>query len=268
MLTAFLASSGCGNAPTYPKARLTESVQDLMQEEGIASSVRLVDHTLGVQFSYPEALAFVAPGEIGLGPNFDEAARKTLSVIHRVLLSTDAQVDFYLLLVSDPQVPGAYLTMVRAVDDIRKVHVSKIGVTEMLSRTVFELNLLEQETSPLTLDSYLSREIHLSDFLTWQLQRRLHDALTEALQGEGTLTVGRCAGEFRNGEFGFVLNVIPMTQDPMEEQLVARIFDTATALISDVIRSYEFEGFDSVTLLHPATGRRLVMPRAEIGSFH
>lgn len=267
LLTGCLLSIGCSVSATYPKAQIAQSVQDFLMEEGITSSVRLIEHTLGVQFEYPEALAYIAPGEVGLGSNFDEAARKALAIIHRVLLSTDAKIDFYLLLISDPQVPGAYLTMIRAFEDIRKVHVSKINITEMLSRTVYELNMTNNGDSPLTLDNYLSREITLSDFLTWQLQRRLRDTLTEALQGEGTLTIGRCMGEFKNGEFGFVLNVASVTQDPMEEQQVAKVFDTATALISKVIQGYAFEDFDSITLFHPATGRRLVMPRAKIGSF-
>lgn len=261
-----LTSTGC-SAPTYPKERLLESVQEVLAAEGIQASVRLIDHTLAVQFAYPEALG--RSGEsaaIDLGPGFDEASRKALTALHRVLLSSDADVRFYLLLLSDPQVPGAYLTMVRYLEDIRKVHVSIISVTELMSRTVFELNTVEE--TPLTIEEYLPREIELSDFLTWQLSRRIRQELTDALQASGVVaSVGRCQGQFREGEFAFALNVVPNAKEPFEEDAMQLVFDTATKLIAEVLSGYDFESFRTVRLIHPATGRNFVMPRAKLDFF-
>ena len=100
-----LAAAGCSPI-SYPKAHLAESMQAVLQEEGLVTSVHVIEHTLAVHLEYPKTLSQVG-GQIGIGPAFDEATRKVIGAIHRVLLSSDADVRFYVLLVSDPKIPGA-----------------------------------------------------------------------------------------------------------------------------------------------------------------
>lgn len=263
---ALLTISSCSVAPTYRKERVIESIQEVLGHEQIDATVRLIDQTLAVQFEYPEALARVGDGtQVGLGPGFDKGARLVITAIHRVLLSSDADIQFYLLLVSDPEIPGAYLTLVRYLDDIRKAYVSIIGSTELMSRTIYELKVVGTES--LTLDKHLQAEIQLPDFLTWQLKRRLQQTLTDALQPLGVASVGQCQGLFRDGEFAFALNVVPTSGEPLKEETIRLIFETATKLIADVLSDYEFESFDSIHLIHSATGRHFVTPRAGLKFF-
>ena len=264
---SLLAAGGCSVAPTYHKERLAESLKQVLAQDHITATVQLIDHTLAIQFEYPKALAKSADGtQLGLGPGFEEGARIVLTGIHRVVLSSDADVQFYLLLISDPELPGAYLTMVRYMEDIRKANASVIGVTEMMSRTVFELNVVD--APPLTLSQYLPREIHLTDFLTWQLTRRLRQELTEALQPDSAVSVDRCQGQFINGEFVFALNVAPTGGQPLDEDTLHVVFGTATQLIGKVLSGYHFDSFSSVRLINPATGRNIVLPRANLQGIH
>ena len=256
-----LTLASCSSAPTFRKEHVAESIREILSHDHIDATVRLIDHTLAVQFEYPNALAR-SNETISVGLGFEEAARKVITAIHRVLLSSDADVHFYLLLLSDPQLPGAYLTMVRSLEDIRKMNVSIIGVSEMTARTVFELNVAD--VTPPTLDQYLPREIQLSDFLTWQLTRRLRQELTKTLQPLGEASVGRCEGRFSDGEFAFTLNVVPTSNEPLNTQTVQLVFDTATQLIARVLSDYGFESFDAVRLIHPLTGQHSVMPRARL----
>ena len=217
------------------------------------------------------AVALRGPGvleQIGdslrIGPGFNEAAYKALSAVHQVLLSTDADVHFYLLLVSDPEIPHAYLTLVRYFEDIRKLDVKIIGVSEMMSRTVVELNVVGAE--PLTLDTYPPRGIQLSEFLTWQLTRRIQQELMTALEGTG-VAVGRGQGQFQEGEFLFALNIVPMSHGPIDEETMQRAFETTTQLIAEVLSGYEFESFKTIHLVHPLTGRHLIIPRPKLEFF-
>lgn len=263
LASLLLASAGCSVAPTYHKERLVESLTELLARDHLSATVRLIDRTLAIQCEYPHALAKAADGaQLGLGPGFEEGARIVLTAVHRVVLSSDADVQFYLLLISDPELPGAYLTMVRYLEDIRKANVSIIGVSEMMARTVFELNLVE--SPPITLGQYLPREIHLSDFLTWQLTRRIRQELTDALQSDRAVTVDRCQGQFLDGEFVFVLNAVPTGEAPLDEKTLHVVFDTTAKLIATVLSGYDFESFNAVRLINPATGRNIVLPRANL----
>ena len=259
-----LMTSGCDSGPTYPKARLADSLQQVFHEDRLGTSVRFVDHTIAVHLDYPDALS-QGGGSIGIGPAFDEASRKVLVDIHRVLLSTDAKVDFYVLLLSDPKTPGAYLTIVRYLDDVRRANANMLDTPEMLARTIFELNFLPRRT--LTLEQYVPRDIKIGEFLSWQLARRIQRALTEQAQTFGAIEVGRCGGEFRDGEFVFTLNVAPMNEGALDDATMQRMFQASTNVIAKVLSSYRFESFNSVRLIHLLTGRNLVLPKTHLQIF-
>jgi len=258
-----LAVTGCGGAPTYPQEQLAGSLQSLLAGEQLKTSVQFIDHTVAVKLEFPGALS-QAEGQVGLGPAFDEATRKVLTQIHRVLLSTDAEVRFYVLLLSDPGVPGIYLTLVRYMDDVRRAQANMLDTPEMFARTIFELNMAGPE--PLTIDQYVPRDIRLEEFLSWQLVRRIQYALADALRESGLASVGRCSGEFRNGEFAFTLDVAPAAEQPLDDATLERVFQTSSAIVTKVLSSYQFDDFSAIRLIHPLTGRHLILPKDRLAA--
>ena len=262
--TALLITAGCSVGPTYPKAHLVESLQHLLTEEHVTASVRFFAQTLAVQVAYPDSLAMAGTG---IGPMFDDAIRKTLPAIHRVLFSTDAPIDFYILVLSDPQAPGVYLTIVRYVDDVRREQVNMLDTPEVLSRTIFDLQYVGPDRA-LTLERDIPSDIHLEDFLSWQLARRIQHALADTYQASSGVQIGQCEGTFARGEFAFTLNIIPTqgTTD-VDEATMRHIFQTSTSLIAKVLSSYRFQSFNSVRLIHPLTGRNLVLPKSHLDVF-
>lgn len=267
LMLALIAASltvGCVGRPTYPKARVAESLHALLQDDHIDAAVRFLDHTLAVQFDYPGALA-QSGGQIGIGPAFDEASRKVLTALHRVLLSTDADVRFYVLLMSDALVPGAYLTMVRYMDDIRKANAQMLDTQEIFARTIFELNVVGPNA--LTLDQYLPRDIQMEEFLSWQLSRRIQSALADELEAGGVANVGRCTGRFEDGEFAFTLNVAPPAETLLDEATMQKVFQVSMNVVAKVLASYRFDAFNSVRLIHPFSGRMLLLPKTRLEPF-
>ena len=264
-LALSMAAVGCSQGPTYPKERLAESLQHVLAEDHLATTVRFFDYTLAVQLEYPHALA-MQDSEIVVGPAFNDAARIVLQAIHRVLLSTDAEVRFYIVLLSDPETPGAYLTMVRAIDDVRRAEVNMLDTEELLERTVFDLNFVGSKA--LTIEQYVPRGIRMEEFLSWQLARRLQRQLTATLQLSGRAEVGRCGGEFRDGEFAFTLNVVPPAEGAgLDEDTVKEIFQTSTSEIAKVLSGYQFKSFETVRLILPATNSNIVLPKTHLQAF-
>jgi len=258
-----VAAAGCGG-PTYHKERLTGALQELFASEHLTASVRFLDHTLAVQVEYPDTLVQTGD-QVSIGPGLDEALHKVLPALHRVLLSTDARVAFYVLLVSDPHTPGVYLTMVRYLDDVRRANANMLDTPEMASRTVFDLNYVGPDR--MTIEQYVPRDIHLEEFLSWQLARRIQGALTAELQDPGMANVGRCGGEFRDGEFAFTLNVIPQGTGSLDDDTLRKVFHTSTAVIAKVLSSYHFDAYTAVRLIYPPTGRNLVLPKTSLDLF-
>ncbi len=258
------AIAGCNTRPTYPKAHLAESLQALLTKEQLNASVRQLDHTLAVQIIHPDTL--VHDGlQIAFGPAFDDVARHALTNIHRVVLSSDATIDFYVLLLSDPNTPGAYLTLVRYMDDVRRANANMIPDLEMYYRTLLDVNLAGP--APVTLEAYVPRDIRLEEFLSWQLARRIQRKLIEEFQLEGRASVGRCGGAFNNGEFVFTLNIAPLGEEPFDEATMRRVFESSTGVVADVLSDYRFKAFETIRLTHPLTGRNIILPRARLDVF-
>ena len=257
-----LAAAGCDSGPTYPKATVAKSLETILAEDGLNTSVRFLDHTLGVQLSYPGSIA-QTDAQITLGPEFQEAARRVLTAIHRVALSTDADIRFYVLLLSDPASPGAYLTMVRYLDDIKRANANMIDSPEMFARTIFELSYTGGAS--VSIDQYVPRDIELEDFLSWQLARRIQYALTDELQPTGTLSVGRCGGRFQDGEFAFTLDVTPAAPGgTLDDATMEKVFTVSTGVVAQVLGNYRFDQFRAVRLIHPMTGRSILLPKTRL----
>ena len=140
-----------------------------------------------------------------------------------------------------------------------------IDTPEMFARTIFELNYVGQDT--LTIEQYVPRDIRLEEFLSWQLARRIQHKLTEDLQASGSADVGRCGGEFRNGEFAFTLNVVPTANGKLNDATLHQVFKSSTNVIAQVLSSYKFDSFNAVRLMNPATGRNIVLPKARLEIF-
>ncbi|HEX9780070.1 MAG TPA: hypothetical protein VGB20_02525 [bacterium] len=259
---ALLAAAGCAGGPTFPKATLSSSLQALLDREGLDASVHVLEHTIALHVDHSGSMQ-QTDSSITIGPEFEEVARKALQTVHRVLLSTDADIRFYVLLLSDPEVPGAYLTMVRYKDDILRLNANMLATDEFFSRTVFELRYLDPNL-PVNIAQYVKRDIELSDFLSWQMARRIQAQLTEEFQNDGLATVGRCGGEFRNGEFALTLNVSAAEGQPLQEATVQDVFESAAGVIEDVLSNYRFEDFESVKLILPATGRHQILPKGAL----
>ena len=263
-LVLLTLAAGC-DAPTYPKATVANALEHIMAEDGLNASVRFLDHTLGVQLSYPGSIT-QTEAQITLGPEFQEAARKVLTAIHRVALSTDADIRFYVLLLSDPAAPGAYLTMVRYLDDIKRANANMIDSPEMFARTIFELSYTGG--TAVSIAQYVPRDIELEDFLSWQLARRIQYALTDKVQNSGAVTVGRCGGRFQDGEFAFTLDVEPSAPEgALDDETLKKVFEVSSGVIAQVLGNYRFEQYDAVRLIHPMTGRSILLPKTRLEVF-
>jgi hypothetical protein len=264
-LLGLLLLAGCESGPTYPKSQLVKGLQDLLVEEQLTGSVHIVDSTVGVQVSHAGSLIQTPDGQLALGPEFDEVLRKVIVSLHRVLLSTDADVRFYVFLLSDPSTPGATLTMVRYLDDVKRANANMLDTPEIFARTIYDVNVTGPDA--ISLEDFLPSEIHLGDFLSWQLSRRIQARLGEALQGAGTVSVGRVGGQYENGEFVFTLDLTPADGEAVDEAVLEQAFRNSTEEIAKVLSSYQFEQFDAVRLVHPTTGRHMLLPKARLQLF-
>ncbi len=156
MVAGLFVLGGCG-VQTYPAEKVRESIQEICRKEyGIENvQVKIAGRTVGVFLpvkklfvtDFKEALLSGA-GKITELDNFlqpsPEALNQvedTLFSISRVLLSTDLNLQFYVLQATDVEKTGLSLVLTGFVDDIKRVRLWDISRDEYRKRVLHELKL-------------------------------------------------------------------------------------------------------------------------------
>ena len=257
--------AGC--APTYRPDQLLTAIEGICEREHhFHVKAKQIGRTIAIQFNHPDILK--RDGEqFTLSDSANEILGNLIEAIHRVCLSSSASVDFYVVLVSDPAAPGIYLTVIRCMEDVRRANANMLPPTEFFLRTILDLKYVGVPS--MNFDQVILNDIKLEQFLSWQLAKRIQTRIAEGLQRKGITTaeVGPCAGEFHNGEFAFTLNVTSKPNAKADQALVQGIFQEATDVVAQVLSGYQFQNFQAVRLIHPETGRSLLLPKTRLELF-
>jgi len=139
LMAYVLSQAGC--APTYPKEIVDEAIIQLCREEyNVEVKVKIVGKSIAVYI--PIENLFNAMLTIS-----EESADKINSVLlsaSRVTLSTDAPLDFYIVIAQDPMLPEIEVILIRYVYDIKMLHYEQISRGEFSKRMLVEVKLTPQ----------------------------------------------------------------------------------------------------------------------------
>lgn len=157
ILGAILSLVFLGCTQTYPASRVTEAIQEICRKEyGIENiEVKIVGKTIGVYLpikklfavDFKEAL-LKGRGKVAElenlfqpSPEAMDQVEDVLFSISRVILSTDLQLQFYLLQATDVEQTGLQLVLVGYAEDIKRVRLWDISRDEYRKRVLHEIKL-------------------------------------------------------------------------------------------------------------------------------
>ncbi len=268
-LAVALLLSSCGPKPSYKAADLVPAIQAICKNEyKFDVTVRQVgQHTIAIHLHH-DGLLETADDRVELAPTANDTLGNLIEAIHRVVLSSDAPIQFYLILASDPKIPNIAFTLVRYVDDVRRANANMLTPTEFYSRTIFDLHFVSTPT--FTLDQVATSDINLEQFLSWQLAKRIQARLADSLKSRGVSIADmvRCNGEYQNGEFAFTFSLDPQEEGPATQEpdpeLLQQVFHDSAEVIAQVLSGYRFEKYNAIRLVHPPTGRSLLLPKTRL----
>ncbi len=124
---------GC-EKPSYPKDRLIKDVKDMVRKEyGYDIKAVITGKTLGLFLPVPQIFNY----DLSVNESFNQKSQDIFLSAARVVLSTDADLDFFVTLYTD-QVKGIDISMVRSVMDTKKLLLGAISRNDYYERTVFQ----------------------------------------------------------------------------------------------------------------------------------
>ena len=235
-LTCILLSFLCaGCSPSYPKENLAQTLTDVCQKEyDVEIQAKLVGKTIIVFIPLDQLFDI----KLDILP---EAVKKIEDVIlttSRAIFSTDAQVDFYMIIAADVKTTAAEVFLVRYMDDVYKFMHGWINREAYGKRILWKINF-----NPKLLKSSLFDfdvpEITLPGFLAEQTAQRLNKLFASTVVHKIKIKA-----EFDPETKRFFFSVVSADNTRFEKVYLPIIANTADQVLSE----YKFEDFKEIII--------------------
>jgi hypothetical protein len=141
-------------APTYPKESLPEAVKTVCKDEyGMEVDVVVEGGTMGIYHSMEGLL----DENMGIGTDAWDAISSLILIASRVVLSTDADINFYCVITQDVRMPELQVVIIKYVNDVKLGMYRNISRNEAFKRTLFSINLTPQARKERSVEHIFSK---------------------------------------------------------------------------------------------------------------
>lgn len=149
---AVLLQSGCG--PSYPKEIVDEALIRMCREEYKTDvKVKIVGNTVGIYLP----ISGLLEATLNISEKAADKINDVMLSASRVALSTNAPLDFYILIAQDPLLPEIEVVLIRYVGDLKMLHYSGISRGEFGKRMIIDMKLTPQAQKEKVLRDIFSR---------------------------------------------------------------------------------------------------------------
>lgn len=151
-ICALLSLSAC--VPTYPKEKLPEAVKAICKiEYNMDVDVTVTGTTMGIYY----AMGGLFDAGLGISDKSWDTISNLLLIASRVVLSTDADINFYCVITQDVRLPELQVVIIKHVEDIKHGMYSNISRDESFKRTLFSINLTPQARKERTIERIFNK---------------------------------------------------------------------------------------------------------------
>ncbi len=271
--------------PSYPKEGLAEAVKDVCKTEyNMGVDVTLLGNTMGVYYPMEGLL------DIGMGISKEawDNVSDLLFVASRMVLSTDAEINFYCIIAQDVKFPELQVVLIKYVDDVKRSMVRNISRNESFKRTLLSVNLtpqaekersvhnvlnrlgVDEETRHKVLDEFFrSPPTKLSDIGYWKKEFYLKEITLEEFLAEQI--ANRIKMDFKGdkelseaykymnaesvyvsqeekGTFYIKFKILEQTADETTMEMNKRKVERILRIANEVVYGYKFKNFDLIIM--------------------
>jgi len=225
--------SGC--APSYPKDKLAEALINICKKEyDVDIQAKLVGKSIVVFIPLDELFDL----KLDILPEAVEKIEDVILTTSRVLFSTDAEVDFYMIIAADIKTTAAEVFLVRYMDDVYKFMHGWINREDYTKRILWQINF----DPKLLKDSFFDfdvEEITLPGFLAEQIAQRLNKIFASSIVHKIKVNA-----EFDPQTQRFFFSVVSADNTRFQ-----KIYLPIIAKIADkVLADYKFEDFSEIII--------------------
>lgn len=269
ILLLLLFVAGCG--PTYPKETILQSVQQLCKKEyDVDVKTKLAGKTLGVYMQVEELF----DKEMNPTPQAFEKMSDVMFATTRVVLSSDADIDFCVLIVADKNFEDFEWIITRYVPDTKHIFVSIISREEYFRRTDMDLRFNIKKELGVSPDDFILEDVNMGDFLAKQIARKIKEQFTTKPGLLQKFEITDATGIYQKQlpeegpQFIFTVGI---TQRPgSEEELEnpeALAQNIVLKIVAGTLSDYKFYDFEFVRIENLATQKFITVGEASLWKY-
>lgn len=239
------------------------------EQYNIKVIAKLADNTVGLYM----ALDNLLDQNFALSKEASEKIGNVVLIIQRVVLSTNANIEFYTVTVVDKKMPSIEFKLTVHVRDIKRALTLDISRGEYYERIVRDLKL--NLSSLMNAENFSVEPIKLPAFLAEQVANRIKYGFEQdktfpsmdrkVYPVDKTLRVNKTYGTFKDGHFLFSLDVVRKTEEglgylPLKKN--KEILEESFKVIDFILRRYSFKDFKEIELRN-AGGKEILRIKKE-----
>jgi len=301
-LAGIILFSAVSCAPSYPKEILPEAVKTVCKDEyGMEVDVVVEGGTMGMYHSMEGLL----DENMGISKDAWDVISNLILIASRVVLSTDADINFYCVITQDIRMPELQVVIIKYVNDVKLGMYRNISRNEAFKRTLFSINLTPQARKERSVENIFSKigvseevrekvmdeffrstPTRISDIGYWRGQFYLKDVtMPEFLASQ---IANRIKIDFRSekpfmedfvfrsaeGSFDtgiddgyFLINFNIVEAPPATKEFKAMKIQKLLEITSEVVYGYKFDGFNFVIMNDQAEDVRLRVEKKDVYAY-
>jgi len=245
---------GCG--PTYPRDKVEQGIKNLCkQEHNIDVHARLVGRTLYVFLQANNLL----DESLSLGEKAYDILEKTLLSTTRVTLSSDADIQFYILVVED-HIRRIEMTFIQNIRDIKRFIFRQISREDYFSRMVIKVKVKKEEEEWFS-ESAVLDEMDLSGFLAQQVIWRVKREIEGNLLLRFVINMEEISGGYDRKEKTFFFTIRSKEESKAGKWQKDILTDLIVEKMWETSEKYRFDDFRGIVL---RDGKAVTMSKEEM----
>jgi hypothetical protein len=242
LLTGILSSC----SPSYPAKTLTTQLTRLVKEERkVDITCRIIGKTLWV---YLPLQNLVDEEKVTWSLAGLEEMSKVLSIVHRIILSTDAKLNFLAVIAVDVKKYGVELMTLEYIPDVKEAILEKFSRGEFFSRSIKDVGFNAGAVNDLTGESKKYYAITFEQFLSLQVIHRTKNLFARDKALAELFDIRSTSWSEKFGiikiEFEFMKKKYNLTPD--QEKI--KPLDYARMITALVFKNYDFKDFQAIEL--------------------
>ncbi len=241
--------------PTYPARTLTNQLVKLSKEE---ENIQVTAHITGkTLWTYIPLDNLINKETMGWNEEGIEKMSRILSIVHRVILSTDAKLDFAATVANDIKNYGVQLTTYEYLPDIREAILEKFSRGEFFMRSIKDVTINTASIGDISGESIQYHDINFDYFLGLQVIHRAKNlfAKDKTLSKIFDLRSTSLSDKFGiiKIDFEFIQKLYVLT----DEEKKIKPLDYVKMLVADMVRGYDYKDFQAFEIKDTFSGESM-----------